>query len=86
MEILKENHQFVFDSSGPTVIGFVGPNGSGKSSIVEALGIRGVEPGDQRFRGRMVLDRDTRETLIPIINPDEIARSIKNNNPNLTKE
>ena len=84
MDKQKESHQFVFDCNGPTVMGFVGPNGSGKSSIVEALGIRGVEFGDPRFHGRIVVDCEAGETLVPIVNPDEIARAIKDANPSLT--
>lgn len=85
MDTDKESYQFVFDSPGPTVLGFVGPNGSGKSSIVEKLGIRGVELGDPRFRGRIAVDPDTGEVLLPVVNPDEIARRIKDSSPDLSE-
>lgn len=85
--LTQENrNQFVFDCSGPTVMAFVGPNGSGKSAIVEELGIRGAMPGDSRYTGKLVIDRNTGEVLIPVVNPDNIASAIARSNPNLSYE
>lgn len=80
----REELSYLFDCTGPTVIGFVGPNGSGKSSIVEAAGFEGVSPGSPLFKGRMAIDPQTGGIALPIINPDDIARGIAAANPDLT--
>lgn len=67
----------------PTAICFVGPNGSGKSSIVEMLRFRGAKPGDRHFSGRITIDKSTGDIIIPIVNPDEIAKALSRSNPSL---
>ena len=69
------------DAGGPTVLVLVGPNGSGKSSIINLLGIRNIKIGDERYIGRMVFDQDSGETLLPLVNPDEIAKAVRKQNP-----
>lgn len=69
--------------SRPIAIAFVGPNGSGKSSVTNLLSITNVRAGDQRYRGSIVVDETTGETLLPLVNPDEVAKAIHGQNPNL---
>lgn len=80
----REELSYLFDCTGPTVIGFVGPNGSGKSSIVEALGFEGVNPGSSFFKGRATINPQTGGVLMPVVNPDDIAKAIAVAHPDLT--
>ena len=67
----------------PIVIALVGPNGSGKSSITNLLRLTNVNVGDSRYSGRIAIDQNTGEVLLPVVNPDEIAKAIKANRPEL---
>lgn len=69
------------DANGPIVLALVGPNGSGKSSIINLLGIRNIEIGDERYIGRTVFNPASGEMLLPLVNPDEIAKAVKRQNP-----
>ncbi len=71
------------DTSGPVVIVLVGPNGSGKSSIINLLGIRNIHIGDKRYNGRAIIDTGSGVILLPLVNPDEIAKAIRKQNPEL---
>lgn len=72
------------DSEGPIVLAIVGPNGSGKSSIANLLNLTNVHVGDPRFKGRIVIDEETDEVLAPIVNPDEIAKRIQRDRPEIS--
>lgn len=71
------------DHEKPLVLVLVGPNGSGKSSLANLLGLTSVQIGDKRYKGRIVFDGETGEVLLPMVNPDEIAKAIKHDNPSM---
>lgn len=74
------------DTEGPLVIAFIGPNGSGKSSVTNLLKITNVVLGDERYTGSIVYDDASGETLLPLVNPDEIAKAVRAEHPSLSKE
>lgn len=70
-------------TEGPRVIAFVGPNGSGKSSVTNLLKITNVELGDKRYTGSIAHDKASGEVLLPLVNPDEIAKAVRAESPGL---
>lgn len=74
------------DAEGPRVIAFIGPNGSGKSSVANLLKITTVVPGDERYTGSITYDKASEKTLLPLVNPDEIAKAVRAGSPNLDKD
>ena len=71
------------DRARPLVLALVGPNGSGKSSVANLLRLTNVRAGDTRFAGRLAIDEANDEILLPMVNPDEIAKAIRRNSPEL---
>ena len=71
------------DRARPLVLALVGPNGSGKSSVANLLRLTNVRAGDTRFAGRLAIDEANGEILLPMVNPDEIAKAIRRNSPQL---
>ena len=74
------------DTGEPRVIAFIGPNGSGKSSVTNLLKITNVALGDERYTGSITYDKTSGETLLPLVNPDDIAKAVRTGNPELDKD
>lgn len=73
----------LLDTGEPLVIAFIGPNGSGKSSATNLLKITNVTLGDEHYTGSITYDKTSGKVLLPLINPDEIAKAVRTGSPDL---